>query len=52
MAGPIFDDLIANRTLTPEIAQTLIAAARAKRSFLVFAQPRSSRAMQSALPPM
>ena len=40
MAGPTFDDLIANRTLTPEIAQELIAAARAKRSFLVFAQPR------------
>ena len=40
MAGPTFDDLIANRTLTPEIAQALIAAARAKRSFLVFAQPR------------
>jgi len=40
MAGPTFDDLVANRTLTPEIAQALIAAARAKRSFLVFAQPR------------
>ena len=40
MAGPTFDDLIANRTLTPEIARALIAAARAKRSFLVFAQPR------------
>ena len=40
MVGPTFDDLIANRTLTPEIAQELIAAARAKRSFLVFAQPR------------
>ena len=35
-----FDDLIANRTLTPEIAAVLIEAARAKRSFLVFAQPR------------
>lgn len=40
MAGPTFDDLIANRTLTPQIAAGLIAAARAKRSFLVFAQPR------------
>jgi hypothetical protein len=40
MAGPTFDDLVANRTLTPEIAAALIEAARAKRSFLVFAQPR------------
>ena len=40
MTGPTFDHLVANRTLTPEIAQALIAAARAKRSFLVFAQPR------------
>lgn len=40
MGGLTFDDLIANRTLTPEIAQALIEAARAKRSFLVFAQPR------------
>lgn len=40
MADPTFDDLIANRTLTPEIARELTSAARAKRSFLVFAQPR------------
>lgn len=40
MAGPTFDDLVANRTLTPEIAAALIEAARTKRSFLVFAQPR------------
>lgn len=40
MAGPTFDDLIANRTLTPEIAALLIEAGRTKRSFLVFAEPR------------
>lgn len=40
MAGPTFDDLVANRTLTPDIAAELVEAARRKRSFLVFAQPR------------
>jgi type IV secretory pathway ATPase VirB11/archaellum biosynthesis ATPase len=34
------DDLVANRTMSPDIAQTLRAVARAKRSFIVLAMPR------------
>ncbi len=34
------DDLVANRTMSPEIAATLRKAARERRSFLVMAVPR------------
>jgi len=38
--GLRLDDLVANRTMSPDIAQTLRAVARAKRSFIVVAMPR------------
>ena len=40
MAEPGLADLVANRTLSPEMAATLAAAARERRSLLVFAIPR------------
>ena len=40
MAEPGLADLVANRTMSPEMAATLAAAARERRSLLVFAIPR------------
>ncbi len=48
------DDLVANRTMSPEIAATLRAAAGARRSFLVMAVPRlagKSTVMRAMLAP-
>jgi len=46
------DDLVANRTMSSEIAETLRATARARRSFIVMAVPRlagKSTVMQAML---
>ncbi len=40
MAEPGLGDLVANRTMSPELAATLAAAARERRSLLFFAIPR------------
>ncbi len=40
MAEPGLADLVANRTMSPELAATLAAAARERRSLLFFAIPR------------
>lgn len=40
MAEPSLEDLVANRTMSPEMAATLAAAARERRSLLFFAIPR------------
>ena len=40
MAEPGLEDLVANRTLSPEMAATLAVAASERRSLLVFAVPR------------
>ena len=40
MAEPGLEDLVANRTMSPEMAATLAAAARERRSLLFFAIPR------------
>ena len=40
MAEPDLGDLVANRTMSPEMAATLAAAASERRSLLVFAIPR------------
>lgn len=40
MAGLTLDDLVANGTMSPEVASTLRATARGRHSFLVVAIPR------------
>ena len=40
MAEPSLEDLVANRTMSPEMAATLALAARERRSLLFFAIPR------------